>query len=385
MDVKEKRKPLRWFLNIVNFLISQWFIVGIGVFVALAYKFPNVAKNHGHIRADISIEYGAVAIIFLISGMTIPRQKLIAQATHWQAHLLTQVISFVITPSIAFGIAAAIRAAHNPAVNDWILIGIIITGSTPTTVSSNVVMTREAKGNEYLSLIEVSAGNILGAFVTPALVQMYLGKHTGFHYGNPTNVISLSALYRQVMQQLGLTLFVPLFVGQVVQYLLPTQVKWVLATFKLAKVGSLCLLLLIWSSFSNSFASGAFEIVPHTSVIMICFLNIALYLVFTVICFLLCQFPGLPEKYRFSRPDTVSIMLCGAAKTVALGVPLINAQYQAAQDKVGLVSIPLVLYQGEQIFVAQLLVPLFRRWIVSEIEEKEEADLEYSDQLQVQQ
>ncbi|KAK9479750.1 SBF-like CPA transporter family-domain-containing protein [Lipomyces japonicus] len=374
-DKKQRPKSVRWILNSVNFLISEWFIIGMGVFIALAYKFPNVAKNHGHIRADISIEYGAVAIIFLISGLNIPRQKLITQAAHWQAHVVTQVISFLITPSIAFGIAAAVRAAHNSNINDWILVGIIITGCTPTTVSSNVVMTRESKGNESLSLVEVSVGNILGAFVTPALVQMYLGKHTGFHYGNPTNDISLSGLYAHVMKQLGLALFVPLFVGQVVQFLFPSQVKYVLTKFKLAKVGSFCLLLLIWSSFSNSFASGAFKSVSHASIIMVCFLNVSFYLFFTVICFLLARFPALPDKFKFSRPDTVSIMLCGAAKTVALGVPLINAQYHSDQSKVGLVSIPLVLYQGEQILVAQLLVPLFRRWITAEIEANK-SDLE---------
>ncbi|KAK9320772.1 SBF-like CPA transporter family-domain-containing protein [Lipomyces orientalis] len=378
-EKEEKPKAVKLLLKVFWFLVSEWFVIGMGVFVALAYKFPSVAKNHGHIRADISIQYGAVAIIFLVSGLNIPRQKLITQAAHWQAHVVTQAISFLVTPAIAFGFASAIRAAHNSDINQWILIGIIITGCTPTTVSSNVVMTREAKGNESLSLIEVSVGNILGAFITPALVQMFLGKHTGFAYGNPTNDISLQSLYARVMKQLGIAVFIPLFVGQVIQFLFPKQTKWVLAKFKLAKVGSFCLLLLIWSSFSTSFASGAFETVSHASVIMVCFLNVGLYLLFTVICFLAARCPGLPGKFHFSRPDTVSIMLCGAAKTVALGVPLINAQYGSTSEKVGFASIPLVLYQGEQILVAQVLVPIFRRWIEREIAAKklqEQADLE---------
>ncbi|KAK9458289.1 putative sodium bile acid cotransporter [Dipodascopsis uninucleata] len=361
---------LQKLLKVFWFLVDEWFVIGMGVFVALAYKFPNVAKNHGHIRGDITIEYVAVALIFLISGMNIPRQRLLTQAAHWQAHVVTQVISFLITPSIAFGIASAIRVAHNPNINEWILVGIIVTGCTPTTVSSNVVMTRQAKGNEALSMIEVSIGNIMGAFITPALVQMYLSKNTGFYYGNPTNDMSLRSLYGEVMKQLGISVFIPLFVGQVLQFLFPTQVKWILTKFKLAKVGSFCLLLLIWSSFSNSFATHAFTIVSHASVIMICFLNVLFYVLFTIICFLMARFPLLPPKYQFSRADTVSIMLCGAAKTVALGVPLINAQYSGQTDKIGLVSIALVLYQGEQILVAQILVPIFRRWIEREDKEK---------------
>ncbi|KAK9460918.1 SBF-like CPA transporter family-domain-containing protein [Lipomyces oligophaga] len=362
-EEKQQNKFVKYFLKVFWFLVSEWFIIGMGVVIALAYKFPSVAKNHGHIRADITIEYIAVAIIFLISGMNIPRQKLIKESLHWQAHLCTQVISFLITPSIAFGIASAIRRSHNDNISPWILIGIIITGCTPTTVSSNVVMTRQANGNESLSLIEVSVGNILGAFISPALAQMYLGKNTGFYYGNPTADMSLTELYRHVMKQLGLSLFVPLFVGQVIQYIFPSQTKWVLATFKLAKVGTFCLLLLIWSSFSNSFAANAFEQVSHASMIMVCFLNVLLYLFYTLICLALAYNPFFPKRFRFSRADTVSICLCGAAKTVALGVPLINSQYSGQTLKIGLVSIPLVLFQGEQILVAQILVPLFKRWI----------------------
>lgn len=354
---------IRRLLWVFNFLIDEWFVIGMGVFVALAYKFPNVAKNHGHIRADISIEYCAVALIFVISGMNIPRQKLMSQASHWQAHIVTQVVSFLITPSIAFGFCTAILKANNPNINEWILIGIIVTGCTPTTVSSNVVMTRQAKGNESLSLVEVSVGNIMGAFITPALVQLYLSKNSGFAYGNPTQDMSLQALYKEVMKQLGLSLFVPLFVGQALQFFFPNQVKWMLVKFKLAKIGSFMLLLLIWSSFSNSFASGSFEQVSHQSIIMVCFMNVGFYLCFTMICFFLAHCWFLPKRFQFSREDTVSIMLCGAAKTVALGVPLINAQYNGDNTKIGLVSIPLVLYQGEQILVAQLLVPIFRRWI----------------------
>ncbi|KAK9464465.1 putative sodium bile acid cotransporter [Lipomyces arxii] len=364
MDSKWKIKATKLFW----FLVGEWFVIGMGVAVALAYKFPNVAKNHGHIRADITIEYVAVAIIFVISGLNIPRAKLITQAANWKAHLVTQCISFLVTPAIAFGFASAARVSNNPNISQWILVGIIVTGCTPTTVSSNVVMTRESHGNESLSLIEVSIGNLLGAFITPALVQMFLGPHTGFKYGNPTNDISLRSLYADVMKQLGLAVFIPLFVGQVVQFFFSTQTKYVLTKFKLAKVGSFCLLLLIWHSFSNSFAANAFNQVSHASVIMVCFLNVGLYLLFTVICFLAARFPLLPEKYHFSKQDTIAIMLCGAAKTVALGVPLINAQYGRSPDLVGLVAIPLVLYQGEQILVAQILVPIFRRWVQPELD-----------------
>jgi hypothetical protein len=32
---------------LVDYLVEQWFIVGIGVFIVLAWRFPQVAKDDG--------------------------------------------------------------------------------------------------------------------------------------------------------------------------------------------------------------------------------------------------------------------------------------------------------------------------------------------------
>lgn len=46
----------------------------------------------------------------------------------------------------------------------------------PTTISTNVVFTKQAGGNEAVSLINSVVGNVAGIFVTPALLQGYLGS-----------------------------------------------------------------------------------------------------------------------------------------------------------------------------------------------------------------
>jgi solute carrier family 10 (sodium/bile acid cotransporter), member 7 len=366
-------------------LLEQWFIFGMGFVVLLAWLFPNVARQDGIIKAQITINYGAVACIFLISGLTISTKTLVQMATKWRQHLLAQVMSFLITPSIIFGLTAAIHRANNPNIDPYILVGMIMTGVTPTTVSSNVVMTRQAKGNDSLTLIEVTIENLLGAFISPALVQMFLTDRTGFGYGNPANGRSLTQLYAAVMKQLGIGLFIPLFVGQVLQYIFPRQVKYVCERFKLAKLGSICMLLIIWATFSTAFYQHAFNVVPTASIIMVVFFNLGAYLFFTILCFVLSRIPfhkwisepteqsprihKIAHKtltpFYFSRPDTVAMMLVGAAKTVALGIPLIHSQY-GNSPTVGRVSIPLVLYQGEQILAAQFLIPVFKRWVESE-------------------
>lgn len=385
-------KGLRW---VGSLLLAQWFLIGMGILILLAYLFPNVGRSEGIIKSQYTVEYGVVAIIFLLSGLSISTKTLARMAAHWRAHLVTQSISFLITPTIIFGFAEAMRVSKNPNLDPYILVGLIITGCTPTTVSSNVVMTKQSNGNDSLALIEVTIGNIMGAFLTPALVQMYLSAGTGFAYGNPAIGISMTDLYAHVMKQLGLAVFLPIFVGQVVQNIFPEQVKYCFDKYKLSKIGSVGLLLLIWATFSTAFHQRAFEIVPKAAIIMVVFFNIGIYLLFCGICFIMARSPlsrralkklqamgeetfdtDAPRTWKhrwysflgpfyFSRKDTIAVILCGAAKTVVLGVPLINAQYSARQELIGRVSVPLVLYQGEQLVVSQLLIPLFRRWVAA--------------------
>lgn len=396
------QKWFKIFKSIILFIIGQWFFVVLGIFVMLAYFFPDFAKENGTLKAQYVISYGAVAIIFLISGLSMNTKDLIKNMLNWRAHFTVLSMSFLITSSIIYGIASGIKAANGgKTINNYLLVGLIVTHSCPTTVSSNVVMTKQAHGNDILTLCEVFIGNIIGAFITPALVQMYLSGTWSF--GNPSNQpdgtnIPIQQLYGNVMKQLGLSVFVPLFVGQVVQNIIPTQTKWVLTTFKLNKVGSFMLIMIMWQSFSTAFAQHAFTEVSHASIIFLCFFNVAIYLFFTIFAFMYSRplfvknifqhEPNLSSSalYRrlykifkpfyYNKKDTVSIMLCGPAKTAALGVLLITSQYGSDNPKLGILLVPLVLYQAEQVFTAQILVNFMRKWIhLDDIKEDQEQSL----------
>ena len=352
---------------ITQFLISQWFFIGLAIFIVLARFFPNFARSGGTIRGQYSIGYGAVIVIFLQSGLSMSTKKLLINMGNWRAHLVVLVISFLVTSSIMYGFCCAIKAANDDQIDDWVLIGIIMTATCPTTVSSNVVMTTKAKGNALLCLCEVFIGNVLGAFITPALAQMYMSSGP-MTFGNPAADTSVKKLYADVMKQIGLSVFIPLFVGQVLQNVFPKQVTWFLTTFKMNKVGSFCLLLIMWSSFSTAFHQHAFTSVSHVCIIFLCFFNVGIYLFFTAVCyvcarpwFILSIFRLEPDEhsskcyticYKIFRPfyynkrDTITVMLCGAAKTAALGVSLISAQYGDDSEHLGKLLVPLVLYQS---------------------------------------
>ena len=166
-----------WNHPVTNYLKSQWFFYCLAVFIVIARFAPDFARDDGLIKGQYSIGYGCVAWIFLQSGLSMKTKRLMANMGNWRAHLVILVMSFLITSSIAYGFCVAIKVSNDKNIDDWVLIGIIMTTTCPTTVASNVIMTTNAGGNDLLCVCEVFIGNLLGAFITPALVQMYTGSY----------------------------------------------------------------------------------------------------------------------------------------------------------------------------------------------------------------
>jgi solute carrier family 10 (sodium/bile acid cotransporter), member 7 len=105
-----RRRPtaVRLSVAVFKFILSQWQVLGIGIAVLLAYLFPNVARRGGIIESQYApkhktrlisrytISYGAIGIIFLVSGLSIPRQALIDNFPKIRLHLIVQVISYLV-------------------------------------------------------------------------------------------------------------------------------------------------------------------------------------------------------------------------------------------------------------------------------------------------
>lgn len=246
---EEQRAPGRWQIilkGVLMLILRQWLLIGIGVACVLAYFFPNVAKHGGVIRSEYSVLYGVIAIIFLISGLSIPRQKLFKQFLNWRLHIVVQVISFLFIPALVLAVVHAILAGDpHGHIDRAVLAGYILTACIPTTIASNVVMTRAAGGDDAAALVEVLLANVLGPFVTAAWTVSLLPKTAEFdvwRYGGG----SLGSMYKDVFQQLGLSVLLPLFVGQLVRWTWPDRTAWVLQKTKLPKLATVCMLLLIW-------------------------------------------------------------------------------------------------------------------------------------------
>lgn len=141
------------------------------------------------------------------------------------------------------------------------------------------------------------------------------------------------------------------------------------------------------STFSNAFATGALYTMPKGSIIFTIFMNIGLYVLFTIICFVLarpphdlvktaiasrlarCSIPGPLRRFitprQMSKEQAVAVCFCGAAKTSGVGIPLVAAMWADGQDELrrAYLQIPVLLYTMEQVFLAQGLVYLFKWYL----------------------
>ena len=331
----------------------------MGVVIIIASQVQVPAAHQA--KKETVVTYLSVSIVFFISGCTLPTRVLVDNYSRWKIHLFVQIQCFLMTSAIIFGIVSAC-ATNRSFMDPGLLVGMIIGGCLPTTISSNVVMTRQAHGNQALTVVETTIGNFIGPFVSPVLVQMYISTGAWYTTFLPSSVSQYSEIYRRVFKQLGLSIYLPMVVGQIVQHFFPKPTKKVFGEWKLNKLGSFALLAILWSTFDQAFESGAFSSVKADNKIFIVFISIAYFMIWLTACFF-SSILWLPKK------DTIAVCYCVPAKSIAVGVPFSSLLFVGlSRTQESKLQIPMIIFQGIQIASASLMTIPFRSWVRAEEE-----------------
>jgi sodium/bile acid cotransporter 7 len=218
-------------------------------------------------------------------------------------------------------------------------------------------LTKAAGGDEAAAIFNAACGNMLGVFLSPLLILGYLGVTGGVNLAD-------------VFYKLGLRVVLPICVGQILQKTSKIVVNFVNKYKKYFKKAQMyTLVFIVYTVFCRTFQSETVSSVGDIF-LMILFQFISLCVVMVLSWYLLrCLFrkePGLRVMGLFGCTH----------KTVAMGVPLINAIYDG-NPNIGVYTLPLLIWHPMQLVIGSALAPRLEKWVT---EEKESLGITDEDQ-----
>jgi sodium/bile acid cotransporter 7 len=310
-------------------LRRNWFTLGLLVSLALGWFFSSVGStlNPGGWTNRV-----VVLILFLITGLTLPTERIVRDLANARLHITIQLFIFLVVP-LLFRLTA--QPLLGNVLDGQFVIGIYALAVLPTTISTCIVLTQNGGGNAVAAVFNAALSNMLGVFLSPLLLSLLLS--TAGRSLAPSELV-------RTLRDLGINMLAPIVAGNLLRL---TLSRWVARNrARLSVVSSTLVLLMLFLAFSRTAANPDFTGYLSSFWGPICYLAVAhLVLVGGTI--------GLGALLRFDNPDRVTLLFVAPQKTLALGVPLLGI-YFAGQEVLGIVLLPLVFYHPFQIFVAGL-------------------------------
>ena len=270
----------------------------------------------------------AIVLLFFMHGAKLSREAVIAGFGHWRLHLLVLACTFVLFP--ALGLAA--QALGQGWVEPPLLAGVLFLCLLPSTVQSSIAFTSTAGGNVAAAVSAASASNLLGIFLTPALVSLFMGAHGAG--------ASLDAVQTIVLQ-----LLLPFILGHLSRRWTAGWLGRHKSLVGLADRSSI--VLMVYTAFSAAVVEGLWRRLSAADLAGVLVLSIALLAAVLVLTTLLAR------KLGFSREDEIAIVFCGSKKSLVSGVPMAGVLFPAAA--VGMMIVPLMLFHQIQLMVCAVL------------------------------
>lgn len=326
-------------MDLLYLLHKHWFLAGIMIAIFLAEIFPQMGAKEGPLNPEITVKYGAVSLIFLISGLSIKLEELLNTLTNMKIHVFIQVFSQILMPMSVKLFTIFLRIFG---VNEWILKGLVTVACMPPPVSSAVILTRAVGGNEAAAIFNSVLGSMLGIVLTPFTLLFFL-KTT-------TLVPVFSTIF-----QLAVTVVMPLALGQFIRYM----TEFDAARYPIGIIGQLALLFIIYITFCQAFLNEDMQM--HAHEILITVLLVVLILVFTTWLI----FNVASKMKRSYRPeDVIAIVFCCTHKSLTLGIPILRIIY-GGYSHLSTISLPLLVYHPTQIILGGLIVTHLQEWMLA--------------------
>jgi solute carrier family 10 (sodium/bile acid cotransporter), member 7 len=276
----------------------------------------------------------AIFLLFFLYGARIAPREALRGLAHWRLHLTILSFTFLLFPLIGL----ALRPLSGTWLSPQLYSGLLYLCLVPSTVQSSIAFTSIARGNVPGAIVSASASNLLGVFVTPALVVLAMAGANGR--------VGLGQIGDIVVQ-----ILLPFVLGQVSQRWTAGFVKAHNAPLKLVDRG--VVVLVVYTAFSQGMSEHMWSQVNGPQLVVLFAVCLALLALMLVVTWYV------PKRMGFSREDNIAIQFCGTKKSLATGLPM--AQVLFAGTGVGLLVLPLMIFHQAQLMACSVLAQRYAR------------------------
>jgi len=306
------------------------FLIGVVAAASLAPVSGVMADWVGKL-ADL-----AIVLLFFLHGAKLSREAILRGAGNWRLHLLVLGSTYVLFPALGLGLAALAAGWVDPV----LLSGLTYLSLLPSTVQSSIAFTAIAGGNVAAAVCSASLSNLLGIFLTPLLVGLFMnaageGAASSWH--------AIEAIIFQLL--------VPFLGGHLLRPLIGGFIDHHKKILQPVDRGSI--LLVVYSAFSAAVIQGIWTKVSGFDLLALLLLSAVILAVVMIVNSLVARLIGMP------REDSIVMLFCGSKKSLVSGVPMAGALFPPAQ--VGMIILPLMIFHQLQLFVCAWLANRLRR------------------------
>ncbi len=310
------------------------FIICLFASIGLAWIEPSVG-----ISAFLGVTLGDIATwgvagIFFFYGLRLDRQKLKSGLVNVRLHLLVHFSTFVLFPAIVLAAMWIFGAFGAKGDLHWLWLGSFFLATLPSTVSSSVVMVSIAGGNMPAAIFNASISSLLGVFLTPVWMSVFLDGVDG------------SRGLGDVVLKLVVQVIIPVVAGIALN---PKFGRFAAAHRKaLRNFDQSVILLIVYTSFCDSFEKKMFAGFPAVDLIVLSIAMVALFVFAMLAVWGMCRAMG------FNREDTITAVFCGSKKSLVHGSVMSKVLFTNPAI-IGVVLLPTMLYHAYQLIIISVI------------------------------
>ncbi len=304
----------RFVLLLIAMILLAWWLPGIEQIIPLG-----------------SISTIGISGIFFLYGLKLSPSQVMQGLSNWRLHIVVQFTTFLLFPLLVIPFYPMMQSETQQAL--WL--AVFFLAVLPSTVSSSVVMVSIARGNIPGAIFNASISGLIGIFVTPVWMGLFLNSAGEQHFSPG-----------QALFELTIKILLPVMLGLLLHRFwgdFANRHKKQLTMFDKTVI-----LIIVYKSFSMSFSDGVFEGIGAFQLMATGLCVIALFSVVYGLNYMV------GKKLSFSQEDLITSLFCGSKKSLVHGT-VFSAVLFSGMTGAGLFLVPIMIYHAFQLFIISII------------------------------